>query len=68
MANDKSSLEQVKKFFREVKIELTKVNWPKQSEVVSYTGVVVFVVIVLGFFIGGVDLLFSQLIRPLILN
>ncbi|GAB6099834.1 hypothetical protein JCM16358_17130 [Halanaerocella petrolearia] len=68
MAKDKGTVDKVKKFFREVKAELRKVNWPNQNEVISYTGVVVFVVVVVGLFIGGIDLVFSQIIRPLILD
>ncbi|AGB40188.1 preprotein translocase, SecE subunit [Halobacteroides halobius DSM 5150] len=65
---DKSALEKIKKFFREVKVELKKVNWPNQTELISYTGVVIAVVLLVGLFIGGVDAVFSQLIRPLILD
>ena len=68
MANDKGIVEKVGKFLREVKIELQKVNWPNVNEVVSYTSVVIVVVLLVAFFIGGIDFLFSRLIRPIILN
>ncbi|MCK8816221.1 preprotein translocase subunit SecE [Natroniella sulfidigena] len=64
----KSATEKLKKFLREVKAELRKVNWPSKQELVSYTMVVIATVILISIFIGGVDLLFSSLIRPIIFN
>ena len=58
----------VKKFFREVKAELKKVNWPKQKKVLSYTMVVIVTVLLVASFIGGIDLVFSNIIRPIILD
>ena len=42
-------------FLREVYDELRKVVWPTWGELYRYTLVVIFTVIVLGAFIGGVD-------------
>ena len=68
MANEKNLFQTIGKFFREVKVELQKVNWPNMSEVMSYTTVVIVVVLAIAFFIGGIDLVFSRLIKPIILN
>ncbi|MCK8828591.1 preprotein translocase subunit SecE [Natroniella acetigena] len=64
----RSTSEKIKKFLREVKAELKKVNWPSKQEMVSYTMVVIVTVLLVSVFIGGVDLLFSSLIRPIIFN
>jgi len=68
MANDKNVLQTIGKFFKEVKVELQKVNWPNVNEVVSYTAVVIAVVLAVALFIGGIDLVFSKLIQPIILG
>ncbi|MGM0501589.1 MAG: preprotein translocase subunit SecE [Bacillota bacterium] len=64
----KSFWEKVKKFLQEVKIELKKVNWPNQKEVFSYTVVVLVTVLLVSLFIGGIDLVVSKLISPIIFN
>lgn len=58
--------ERLKKFLREVRIELTKVTWPTPSELRGSTGVVIVTVLILTFFIGLVDLGLSQLIGRLL--
>lgn len=50
------------KFFRQVKAELKKVNWPKREEVISYTTVVVVTVAALIVFIGLVDFILAAII------
>lgn len=64
----KGFLEKTKKFLREVRAELRKVNWPNWNELLSYTAVVLVTVVFVGIFIGVVDLLFSQLIAPIIIR
>ena len=63
-----SALGKVKKFLREVKSELKKVNWPNRKQLISYTTVVLMTVLLLTLFIGAVDLVFSNFIRTFILN
>ncbi len=58
----------IKKYFREVRAELRKVNWPNWNELLSYTTVVLVTILVMAVFIGLVDFLFSQLIAPLIIH
>ncbi len=57
----------IAKFFRQVKSEMKKVNWPTRNELSSFTLVVLITVIVLISFIGIVDLLLSNIITPLII-
>jgi preprotein translocase subunit SecE len=54
------------RFLREVFDELRKVVWPTWGELYRYTLVVIFTVIVLGAFIGGVDYALELLARKII--
>ncbi len=53
-------------FLREVKVELEKVVWPSREQTIKLTMIVVFTIIVVGFFVGGIDLLLSKLVNLLI--
>ena len=53
-------------FLREVFDELRKVVWPTWGELYRYTLVVIFTVIVLGAFIGGVDYALSEIAKRVI--
>ena len=50
-------------FFREVKVELTKVTWPSKKQTMGSTAVVIVFVFVIAFFLGLVDIGLSNLIR-----
>ena len=52
-------------FGKEVKSELSKVSWPTRTEVINYSIVVLFTVIVLTLFIGGIDWVFSTFVLEL---
>jgi preprotein translocase subunit SecE len=51
------------RFLREVFDELRKVVWPTWGELYRYTLVVIFTVIILGVFIGGVDYGLSEILK-----
>ncbi|TET98427.1 MAG: preprotein translocase subunit SecE [Candidatus Stahlbacteria bacterium] len=53
--------EKVITFFKEVRMELTKVSWPRRSEVWTSTGIVIIVTVLMTFVIWIMDLLFSHL-------
>lgn len=53
-------------FVRSVKVELEKVVWPSREQTIKLTMIVVFTILIVGFFIGGIDLLFSKLFNLLI--
>jgi preprotein translocase subunit SecE len=55
-------------FLREVYDELRKVVWPTWGELYRYTLVVLFTVVILGVFIGGVDYLLGEAARRTIYN
>lgn len=48
-------------FLREVKVELDKVVWPSRIQTIKLTVMVIIVTIVVGFFLGGLDYLLTQL-------
>ena len=50
-------------FLRDVYDELRKVVWPTPGELYRYTLVVIFTVVLLGVFIGGVDYLLGEATR-----
>jgi preprotein translocase subunit SecE len=44
------------KFLREARLELTKVKWPTRKELLASTAVVLFLVLVVAFYLGIIDL------------
>jgi preprotein translocase subunit SecE len=55
-------LSELKLFFAEVKGELKKVTWPGKTEVQATTVVVIVTTIFFGFYLYGIDLVFSWLL------
>jgi preprotein translocase subunit SecE len=53
----------VRKYLREVKIEMSKVTWPARPEVVQSTSVVLVAVAIAAAYIGILDLIWSSLIK-----
>jgi len=54
--------ERLKRFLKEVRVELTKVTWPTMAELRSSTGIVIITTLLVTFFIGLVDVGLSRLI------
>ncbi|HXS14777.1 MAG TPA: preprotein translocase subunit SecE [Candidatus Saccharimonadales bacterium] len=50
-------------FIQETYSELKKVSWPTRQEVIRLTVVVILVSIIVGVFIGGLDLMFTSLLQ-----
>ncbi|MDO8570591.1 MAG: preprotein translocase subunit SecE [Candidatus Daviesbacteria bacterium] len=50
-------------FFSSVKVELSKVTWPKPELTVRLTVIVILVTVVVGFFLGGIDFLLTKLLE-----
>jgi len=48
-------------FLNEVKLELSKVVWPTRQETVRLTAVVIAVSVIIGLFIGALDVIFVKL-------
>ena len=53
-------------FFSEVKSELSKVTWPKKNEVIRLTSIVVLVSVIVGFYVGGLDYLFTTVLTKIL--
>ena len=48
-------------FFREVMTELKKVTWPTRAETIKLTGVVIVLSVLVGAFIGALDITFLKI-------
>ena len=53
----------VRTFFREVRIEMSKVTWPPRKELLQATGVVIVAVIIAGVYIGVFDFIWNVIVR-----
>ena len=54
---------ELRTFLTEVRAELKKVTWPSRKEVYSTTIVVMATTFFFGFYLWGLDLVFSQVLR-----
>lgn len=52
----------IKSYFKGVKAELKKVNWPTKKELTNYTIVVLATVFVMTIVIWGLDVIFQNLV------
>lgn len=55
-------------FFKEVWVEMKRVSWLSNKDVLKYTGIVFAVVIISAAFLGGLDYIFTEIIKILILR
>ncbi|MDI6840184.1 MAG: preprotein translocase subunit SecE [bacterium] len=55
-------MDRIKKFFYEMRIELSRVAWPKRKELWGSTLVVIVISLLLAIFIGFMDILFSHVV------
>ena len=53
-------------FLKEVRSELAKVVWPTKDEVIKLTVVVLVVSLVVGLYIGGIDLIMAKVMDLMI--
>jgi len=58
--------EKMRKFLKEVRVELTKVTWPTMPELRATTTVVIIAALIMTVFIGLVDLGLAQLMTRLL--
>ena len=56
----------IRKFFTEVVVELKKVSWPTQRELIDSTWIVIISSGILGIYIGITDFVLSKLLGLLI--
>lgn len=50
-------------FLQETLDELKKVTWPTQKEVIRLTTVVIIISLIVGLFIGGLDLILTKILE-----
>ncbi|MCD6406451.1 preprotein translocase subunit SecE [Candidatus Aerophobetes bacterium] len=50
-------------FLRSVQVEARKVSWPSREEIVKSTAIVVVAILVSAIIIGGIDVIFLQILR-----
>ena len=55
-------------FFKEVWVEMRRVSWLSQKDVLRYTLIVLGVTIVVAAFLGGLDYLFTTIIKNFVLR
>ncbi|MCX6760852.1 MAG: preprotein translocase subunit SecE [Candidatus Nealsonbacteria bacterium] len=55
-------------FLKEVRLEMKKVNWPSREETTKYTLIVIGVSLVVAIYLGGLDYLFSLLLKRFFLK
>lgn len=56
-------MKQVLSYFSEVRLELTKVTWPKREEVIKLTLIVFLISIAVGFYTGVLDYLLTKVLE-----
>ena len=55
-------------FFKEVWVEMKRVSWLSNKDVLKYTGIVFAVVIISAAFLGGLDYIFTEIIKIFVLR
>jgi len=55
-------------FFKEVWVEMKRVSWLSQKDVLRYTFVVLGITIGVAAFLGGLDYIFTEIIKRLIIR
>ena len=55
-------------FFKEVWVEMKRVSWLSRNEVVKYTLIVLGVTVGAAIFLGGLDYLFTAMIKTFVLK
>jgi preprotein translocase subunit SecE len=56
-------IEKIRQFFKEVKVETSKVIYPGREELIGSTWVVIITIFIISFFLGVVDLGLSRLVK-----
>ncbi|MFZ2154016.1 MAG: preprotein translocase subunit SecE [Candidatus Moraniibacteriota bacterium] len=55
-------------FIVDAKAELLKVNWPTKKQTLNYTLIIIGVSLVVALFLGGLDYLFSGILKKFIIK
>lgn len=60
--------QKIKEFFKEVWVEMKRVSWLSNKDVWQYTFIVLGITIVVAGFLGGLDFIFTELIKLFVLK
>jgi preprotein translocase subunit SecE len=63
-----SIFDKIISFFKEVRLETKKVNWPTRKETIKYTVATLAITIVIAVFLGGLDFIFTTVLNKLIMK
>ncbi len=61
-------MNKITQFLREARAELMKVNWPSKKQTINYTLAVIGISIAVAIFLGGLDYLFSYILKTYIIK
>jgi preprotein translocase subunit SecE len=61
-------IQKIKNFFREVKVEAKKVNYPAREELIGSTWVVIVTVFAVSLFLGAIDFGLGKFVNYLIVR
>lgn len=62
-----SLFRKIVQYFKEVKIETKKVNWPTRKETFRYTLLVIVIIFFVSIFLGFFDIIFTFIIKKFII-
>ena len=53
-------------YLKEVRLELSKVVWPKREEVIKLTLIVIIISVIVGLYLGALDFIYTKLLELLV--
>ena len=56
-------MEKIINFLKDIKLEMSRVNWPTRQQTTKYTLIVIGMSIFLAIFLGTLDFIFGQIIN-----
>mgnify|MGYP001573650069 CR=1 FL=1 len=59
-------MKKIVQYFSEVRVELSKVVWPKRQDVIRLTLIVFFISAIVGVYVGGLDTLLTKLLEVIV--
>jgi preprotein translocase subunit SecE len=68
LRNGPSLIERVTRYLREVRAELTRVEWPSRTELIAMTIVVIVVLLAMALYLGAWDALFTWLFQKVLVK
>lgn len=68
LRNGPSPIDRVQRYFREVRAELVRVEWPSRTELIAMTIVVIVVLLAMALYLGAWDALFTWLFQKVLVK